>query len=156
MGGDLGRDSTGREATKWVPSAMHRSVSCVLESMGVVHVNGGDVGNVDIAVYAPATDATHGGARGGSGGVGGVVSERNEVDASITAATKQFAVEVDGPGHFTRNEPFRMLGSSALKTRLTRSRGWPRVARVPFYEWDSLKGDADRAQYLRDICMAKE
>jgi len=156
LGGESGRDRTGREATNWVPSALHRSVSCVLESMGVVHVNGGDAGNVDIAVYAPTTSATQGGARGGSGGFGGVVRERNEVDTSLTAAAKQFAVEVDGPGHFTRNEPFRMLGSSALKTRLTRSRGWPRVAHVPFYEWDSLKADADRAEYLRDICMAKD
>ena len=63
----------------------------------------------------------------------------------------RIAVEVDGPSHFTANRPHARLGSTALRDRLLRAKGFA-VAPVPFYEWNELGGDEDaRGRYLREL-----
>jgi hypothetical protein len=47
------------------------------------------------------------------------------------------AVEVDGPQHFTRNQPYVLLGSSAAKQRCLQARGWA-VVSVPFFHWQDI------------------
>lgn len=50
---------------------------------------------------------------------------------------RRVAVEVDGPDHFTRSMPRRLLGSSLAKQRCLQARGWA-VLSVPFYKWNDL------------------
>ena len=61
---------------------------------------------------------------------------------------EKLAVEVEGPSHYTRNAPFKMMGATRLRTRFLERRGWC-VLSVPFYEWDPLMGnDAAKYAYL--------
>jgi hypothetical protein len=60
---------------------------------------------------------------------------------------RRVAVEVDGPTHFTRSQPYRKLGRTVLRKRLLEQAGW-RVVSVPVHVWDGLK---DRAGYLKRL-----
>ena len=70
-----------------------------------------------------------------------IVVQRGECNSPI-------AIEVDGPSHFTSNRPYLELGHTALKTRFLRALGWA-VLRVPFFEWNELRGSPERqGQYM--------
>jgi len=69
-------------------------------------------------------------------------------------AVWKIAVEPEGPARFTGTEPRRPLGSTLLRRRLLRLAGWE-VVSVPFFEWDRLFGDEEKADYLgRRIFMS--
>jgi very-short-patch-repair endonuclease len=98
----------------------------------------------------------------------------------IANTDESIAIEVDGPPHYvtcidtvrgtdessgsTRmangmlqyqfgwtGEQQEINGSTALKTRLLKSLGW-KVIRLPFWEWDALRGDAAALEaYCSDL-----
>ncbi|XP_024372307.1 RAP domain-containing protein, chloroplastic isoform X1 [Physcomitrium patens] len=59
------------------------------------------------------------------------------------------AIEIDGPTHFSRNTGI-LLGHTVLKRRLLRSAGWT-VFPIPFQEWEELRGEQERALFLRTL-----
>lgn len=73
------------------------------------------------------------------------------VDVAFPGA--RVGIEADGPSHFTANTRVPM-GATRLKRRLMGAAGW-RIASVPFWEWDALKGDeAAEDAYLKDALVA--
>jgi hypothetical protein len=62
------------------------------------------------------------------------------------------AVEVDGPTHFTINNPKRMNGSTVLRNRFLEARGW-RVVSVPVEAWSRVP-QGGKKQYLLDLLNA--
>ena len=60
-------------------------------------------------------------------------------------------VEVDGPSHYVRDSSQSGAlvenGATRFKTRLLEGFGWT-IIRVPFYEWDNLKSEAEQDKYL--------
>lgn len=56
------------------------------------------------------------------------------VDISLVWDGRRFAVEADGPHHFTLSRPHRPLGRAVARRRCLQARGWA-VVSVPFYEW---------------------
>ena len=55
-------------------------------------------------------------------------------------------LEVDGPTHYSRNSRLP-LGSTRMKWSHLRAAGYA-VAAVPVFEWDRLRGPADRSAFL--------
>lgn len=50
---------------------------------------------------------------------------------------RRYAIEVDGPHHFTLSRPYRPLGRTSARRRCLQARGfW--VLSVPFYEWRAV------------------
>ncbi|GBF98076.1 hypothetical protein Rsub_10304 [Raphidocelis subcapitata] len=69
------------------------------------------------------------------------------VDAAVTWRGRRYAVEADGPHHFTLSRPYRPLGRTVARWRCLQARGFL-VLSVPFFEWRELArgggGDAGR------------
>lgn len=61
---------------------------------------------------------------------------------------KQVPLQVDGRSRLTCSAPHRLLGLHLLRDRVLRQR-CPVFLRVPFHEWEQLRGEADRAAYLQ-------
>jgi hypothetical protein len=146
--------------TKWfkekarpkISSARHRSLSQVLNLMGVSHYNEHDE-DIDVAiVLKPQASWTH---------------ETEGQDPSKNSV--KVAVEFDGPNHFTRpryysssfgddgeerpkSMPIRTLGHSVLKYRLLKRQGWT-VVRVPYYEFDKIPfwASMERQRFLQRL-----
>ena len=75
------------------------------------------------------------------------------VDVMVETPTgEQVAVEVDGPTHFTRNEPYRELGKTRLRRRLLEARV-SRVVSVPFCLWNALEGAEQRQSLVRRLVL---
>ena len=60
----------------------------------------------------------------------------------LAVVDRRFAIEFDGPSHFTRNthEP---LGRTRLRNRLLSQLGW-HVVPIPFFEWRPLRGQPEQ------------
>ena len=69
------------------------------------------------------------------------------VDIALLA--EQTVLEVDGPCHFCRDSR-RELGPTRSKQRLLQRLGW-RVLRVPYFEWDALRGPEEQRKYLCSV-----
>ena len=70
-------------------------------------------------------------------------------------------IEVDGPVHYLRcgigNETggkrtTKVKGEYLLKDRLLEKQGY-KVLHVPYYDWDKLKNDEERMEYLMKLLM---
>ena len=70
------------------------------------------------------------------------------IDIVIEGAGKKVALEVDGPSHFLQDE--RQDGSTQLRNRMLAAHGW-RVVSVDYREWDEMKTQAQRQEYLRRL-----
>jgi len=66
---------------------------------------------------------------------------------SVDGDRVKVAVEVDGPSHFVGSSRVPS-GSTALKRRQLRAAG-VRLLAVPYWEWDALRNEAERREYLR-------
>jgi len=77
------------------------------------------------------------------------------VDALLTGpgvagGGRGVVVEVDGPSHFVSPDN-RQNGSTLLKHRLLRGKGWV-VVSVPYFEWNALESGAEAKQgYLQGL-----
>ena len=116
------------KSRKKISSARHKSISDVLNLMGVAHYNEHDE-DIDVAIVLKRQ-----------------ASWAHQTDDGDSANAKRVAVEFDGPNHFTRlkvhrdgrpNKPVRALGHTVLKYRLLKKVGWT-VIRVPYYEFDKI------------------
>ena len=115
------------KAKKKTSSARHKSISNVLNLMGVAHVNEHDE-DIDVAIVLKSQ-----------------ASWAHQTGEGVGA--KKVAVEFDGPNHFTRKsdspnnssplKPVRALGHTVLKYRVLKRLGWT-VVRVPYYEFDKI------------------
>ena len=71
----------------------------------------------------------------------------------LALRAERVAVEVDGPSHFVRlpGDTRAASGPTRARRRLLEVRGW-RVASVPYWEWDELRGErAAQKEYLRRL-----
>ncbi len=62
-------------------------------------------------------------------------------------------IEVDGPVHYLKNErgnTKKICGVYLMKERLLQKQGHS-VLHVPYFEWDSLKGDDNKRKYLEKL-----
>eukprot|EP01023_Acetabularia_acetabulum_P003397 TRINITY_DN11427_c0_g1_i5.p2 TRINITY_DN11427_c0_g1~~TRINITY_DN11427_c0_g1_i5.p2 ORF type:complete len:164 (-),score=25.09 TRINITY_DN11427_c0_g1_i5:46-537(-) len=75
-----------------------------------------------------------------------IVSGLIRADIVVNFSDCQFAVEVDGPWHFTKNKPHFPLGQTLIRNRLLRYLGYI-VLNVPFYEWPQNNGQ-QQMEYL--------
>ncbi|KAJ8551472.1 hypothetical protein K7X08_021487 [Anisodus acutangulus] len=69
------------------------------------------------------------------------------LDAAVI--DKRFALEIDGPTHFSRNSG-SPLGHTMLKRRSIIAAGWKLIS-VPHQEWEELRGGFEQLEYLRGI-----
>lgn len=70
------------------------------------------------------------------------------VDIVTVYKGERVVIEVDGPSHFTRSVPRRVIGSTAVRDMWLAAMGL-RVASVPFYEFSALPRDGSaRRCYL--------
>jgi hypothetical protein len=70
------------------------------------------------------------------------------VDVALNPeAGQRVAVEVDGPSHVTRNQPYHELGHTVLRRRLLVQAGW-KVVNVSVYDWEAAP---DKENYLRQM-----
>ena len=58
------------------------------------------------------------------------------------------AIEVDGPYHFSINQPYINLGTTLARNRLLAYHGFELV-QVPFFEWNDCKSESDKREYLK-------
>ncbi|GLI61903.1 hypothetical protein VaNZ11_004423, partial [Volvox africanus] len=66
-----------------------------------------------------------------------------------TGEAVRVAVEANGPQHYLRTHPTALEGSTLLRSRLLRARGWAPL-HVHWREWQNLGGDVLRQRrYLR-------
>ncbi|KIZ04722.1 hypothetical protein MNEG_3241 [Monoraphidium neglectum] len=72
----------------------------------------------------------------------------SSVDMLVRHRGAALALEVDGPWHFTANQPYKRLGSTLLRDRLLAAEGFT-VVSVPFYEWEALTSNQARGAYLQ-------
>jgi hypothetical protein len=92
---------------------------------------------------------------------GGIIS----IDALITPPTTgsggigRIAVEVDGPRHFLTYPAREPTGTTLFKRRLLdlvvqrgELSGW---VSVPYWKWDTCKGESERRAYIRELLEAK-
>jgi hypothetical protein len=125
-----------------ISSSRHKSLSKLLDLMGVTHCNEHDE-DIDVAiVLKPQASWTH------------------ETESDGNSGGVKVAVEFDGPNHFTRqrmidsksSEPPRALGHTVFKYRLLRRQGWT-VVRVPYYEFDRIPfwASMERQRYLQRL-----
>lgn len=118
-------------------SERHRSLSKLLDLMGVAHYNEHDE-DIDVAiVLKPQASWTH-------------ETERLTNDKAV-----KVAVEFDGPNHFTRQNsasPPRTLGHTVLKYRLLKRQGWT-VVRIPYFEFDKIPfwASMERQRYVQRL-----
>eukprot|EP01025_Chloroclados_australasicus_P004023 TRINITY_DN10969_c0_g1_i7.p1 TRINITY_DN10969_c0_g1~~TRINITY_DN10969_c0_g1_i7.p1 ORF type:complete len:833 (-),score=83.51 TRINITY_DN10969_c0_g1_i7:212-2359(-) len=71
-------------------------------------------------------------------------------DFSFGHGGRRYAVEVDGPQHFSRNKPFRKTANTILRNLILRGQGC-RVIEVPVYEWAELEDGEQKQQYVRTL-----
>jgi hypothetical protein len=116
------------KSTKKLSSARHKSISQLLDLMGVGHYNEHDE-DIDLAIVLKCQ-----------------ASWAHQTALGERTDAMKVAVEFDGPNHFTRTRippsetkarPVRALGSTVLKYRLLKRKGWT-VIRVPYYEFDKI------------------
>lgn len=131
------------KARRKLSSARHRSLSQVLNLMGVAHYNEHDE-DIDVAIVLKQEALwTH------------------ETTSAGKSQGVKVAVEFDGPNHFTRmqapiggekRESPRALGHTVLKYRLLKKEGWT-VVRVPYFEWDLVPhwASMERQRYLQRL-----
>lgn len=126
------------KSRKKISSARHKSISDVLNLMGVAHYNEHDE-DIDVAIVLKRQ-----------------ASWAHQTDDGDSTNVKRVAVEFDGPNHFTRlkvyrdsrpNKPVRALGHTVLKYRLLKKTGWT-VIRVPYYEFDKIPFWASMVGFL--------
>jgi hypothetical protein len=79
------------------------------------------------------------------------------IDMAILWKGRPVAVQVDGPCHFTSNEPRTALGNKVLRDWQVRELGWTEAA-VPYWVWEAQNADSraeqegmQRRQYLRGL-----
>eukprot|EP00879_Flechtneria_rotunda_P015883 GHRR01016610.1.p1 GENE.GHRR01016610.1~~GHRR01016610.1.p1 ORF type:complete len:204 (+),score=81.67 GHRR01016610.1:906-1517(+) len=65
------------------------------------------------------------------------------IDVAVIWQGRRVAVEVDGPEHYTANQPYQLLGNSMAKRRCLHARGWV-VVGVPWFVWASLTQQQQR------------
>lgn len=63
------------------------------------------------------------------------------MDLALEVDGHGVALEVNGPGMYSSNEPRRLLGDAGARARLLRARGWG-VVSVALHEWEALPADA--------------
>jgi hypothetical protein len=68
---------------------------------------------------------------------------------ATTAAGVQLAVEADGPSHFRwpDSSDRGLMGSTLFRNRALSARGYT-VVSVPYYEWDKLRSQQEKQQWL--------
>eukprot|EP01024_Parvocaulis_polyphysoides_P035410 TRINITY_DN3136_c1_g3_i2.p1 TRINITY_DN3136_c1_g3~~TRINITY_DN3136_c1_g3_i2.p1 ORF type:complete len:333 (-),score=38.24 TRINITY_DN3136_c1_g3_i2:387-1241(-) len=74
------------------------------------------------------------------------------VDISIINREKnqKIAIEIDGPTHYTINQPYKSLLRTIFRNQKLELKGW-HVICVPFYEWEEFGYNAERKdQYLKN------
>ncbi|CAB9520186.1 RAP domain [Seminavis robusta] len=131
------------KSRKKISSARHKSISQVLNLMGVAHYNEHDE-DIDVAIVLKKQ-----------------ASWAHQTYAEESSSAMKVAVEFDGPNHFTRTRiprgetmaaPVRALGHTVLKYRLLKRKGWT-VVRVPFYEFDKIPfwASMERQRYLQRL-----
>jgi very-short-patch-repair endonuclease len=105
-------------------SKLHLDVSALLTSLGVAHENECVAGGLSV---------------------------------DILLVERGLIIEVDGPSHYLRGgssadarsgRTTRVNGFHAFKDRLLKKQGFE-VLHIPYYEWDSLAGAAERGEYLK-------
>jgi hypothetical protein len=70
---------------------------------------------------------------------------------AVPAAMAEYAgivIEVDGPSHY--DDERRLRPASEMIRRHLALAGWA-VLGVPYWEWDALKGQARKAEYLAKL-----
>jgi len=131
------------KARSKLSSARHRSLSQVLNLMGVAHYNEHDE-DIDVAIVLKLQ-----------------ASWTHETTPVESGRGVRVAVEFDGPNHFTRvetpvdggkPEPPRALGHTVLKYRLLKKQEWT-VVRVPYYEFDKIPfwASMERQRYIQRL-----
>jgi len=122
--GYLGEKWDAEKSRSKASSARHRSISQLLNLMGVSHHNEHDE-DIDVALSLK-----------------GQATWTHQTNTEGERSAKKIAVEFDGPMHFTRQarplESVRALGHTVLKYRLLKQKGWT-VVRVPYYEFDKVR-----------------
>jgi hypothetical protein len=68
------------------------------------------------------------------------------IDCIVEIDGKTVGIEVDGPSHFIGSKPD---GGTVLKHRQVANNDKMPLISIPYYEWNELKSQADREQYLR-------
>ena len=115
-------------------SAFHLAVSAHLTELGVAHENECVAGGLAVDILIRGRDASVFGGR-------------------------ELIIEVDGPSHFLRGgdganvrsgRTTRVNGFYAFKERLLEKQGF-KVLHIPYFDWELLAGDAERAEYLRRL-----
>ncbi|KAJ1627672.1 hypothetical protein T492DRAFT_876396 [Pavlovales sp. CCMP2436] len=158
-------------------SKLHEDVSKVLTRIGIAHANelcvprlgyhvdiailpaagtrGADSGGAAPRRPAGAASGEGGGAASGEGGDApaellddeAAARAREKLRAAI-ASHAGIVLEVDGPTHY--DDERRLRPASEMIWRLLRLAGWA-VLGVPYWEWDALKGNAQKAAYLAKL-----
>eukprot|EP01024_Parvocaulis_polyphysoides_P055289 TRINITY_DN5643_c1_g4_i2.p1 TRINITY_DN5643_c1_g4~~TRINITY_DN5643_c1_g4_i2.p1 ORF type:complete len:416 (-),score=71.85 TRINITY_DN5643_c1_g4_i2:295-1542(-) len=72
------------------------------------------------------------------------------IDFVFQYGGKKYAVEVDGPTHFSRNQPFRKTAGTIVRNYILRGSGW-KVIEVPVHEWCVLETVEQKQQYVKDL-----
>ena len=76
------------------------------------------------------------------------------LDAVVRIASREVAIEVDGPSHFV-GRTHAPTGATALKRRQLRAAGWSLVP-VPYWQWGALDATGQRELLLRELRNATE
>ena len=75
------------------------------------------------------------------------------VDWALTWLGTPVVVEVQGPWHYTRTLPRRLLGSSRWRLQRLRARGLA-VVEVPLHVWGQLEGKMEKQGYIMQLLQA--
>jgi hypothetical protein len=75
------------------------------------------------------------------------------VDWALTWLGAPVVVEVQGPWHYTRTLPRRLLGSSRWRLQQLRARGLT-VVEVPLHVWGDLEGKREKQRYIMQLLQA--
>jgi len=142
---DVCKQATVDEPT--ASSKLHLEVSAELTRMGIAHKNElclPKLGyHVDIAIL-PITDPAEAGALLDDK----VAARAREAVRAATVTYGGLVIEVDGPSHYDAAR--RLLPATELIRRHLALVGCAVVA-VPYWEWDVLKGHAQKAAYLAEL-----
>ncbi|KAJ1616989.1 hypothetical protein T492DRAFT_1103190 [Pavlovales sp. CCMP2436] len=150
-------------------SKLQKDVSKVLTRIGIVHANELCVPrlgyHVDIAILPAAetrgADADGAAPRQSAGAVSGeggdalaellddeAAARAREALRAVMASHAGIVIEVDGPSHY--DDERRLLPASEMIRRHLTLAGWA-VLGVPYWEWNALKGHAQKAAYLAEL-----
>lgn len=64
--------------------------------------------------------------------------------------SNKVAIEVNGPTHYTQNKKQILLGRNNIKDALLTMLGY-RVIHIPYFDWDYLKDDIEKTNYLNEL-----